>query len=71
MVATEMSIDEDNFKSSHSNMLSEQEDIDLEGFQVHWIQGVREQVKFLNSSMKHHCILFKVQRREFVIGGTP
>jgi hypothetical protein len=33
MVATEVDIDEDNFKSSHGNMLSkEQETVDLEGF---------------------------------------
>jgi hypothetical protein len=42
-------------------------EIDVE---LDWIQGVREQVEFLNANMKHYCILFKVQRREFVIGGT-
>jgi hypothetical protein len=40
-------------------------EIDVE---LEWIQGLKEQVEFLNSEMKHHCILFKVQRLEFAIG---
>ena len=42
-------------------------EIDVE---LDWIQGVREQVEFLNANMKHYCILFRVQRRQFVIGAT-
>jgi hypothetical protein len=36
-----------------------------------WIRGLQEQVEFLNSNMKHHCILFRVQKRQFVTGDTP
>jgi len=42
-------------------------EIDME---LDWIQGVREQVEFLNFEMKHHTILFRVQRRQFLIKGT-
>ena len=42
-------------------------EIDVE---LDWIGGLKEQVEFLNAAMKRHCILFKVQRREFVIGGA-
>jgi hypothetical protein len=42
-------------------------EIDVE---LDWIQGVREQVEFLNSAMKHHSILFRVQKRQFLIGGA-
>jgi hypothetical protein len=42
-------------------------EIDVE---LDWIRGLKEQVEFLNANMKHYCILFKVQRCEFVIGGT-
>ena len=40
-------------------------EIDVE---LDWIEGVKEQTEFLNSAMKHYCILFKIQRREFVKG---
>jgi hypothetical protein len=60
-------------KAFHSNNkyetsgLSSLNEIDVE---LDWIGGLKEQVEFLNASMKHHCILFKVQRREFVRGDT-
>lgn len=40
-------------------------EIDIE---LDWIRGLRDQVEFANGAMKHHCILFKVQRRKFVAG---
>jgi hypothetical protein len=40
-------------------------EIDIE---LDWIGGLRDQVEFANEAMKHHCILFKVQRRKFVAG---
>jgi hypothetical protein len=42
-------------------------EIDVE---LDWIQGLKEQAEFLNANMKHYSILFKVQRREFVTGGS-
>lgn len=39
--------------------------------ELSWIEGLRDQVEFLNATMKHHCVLFKVQRREFLTGGVP
>lgn len=70
LMVTDTDIVEDNFKSSHSNMLSEGETIDLEDLELDWIDGLRDQVEFLNGEMKHYCILFKTQRREFVTGGA-
>ena len=54
-------------KYCRCKILSEEELVDLE---LDWIGGLKEQVEFLNAAMKRHCILFKVQRREFVIGGA-
>lgn len=50
-------------KDKHKIDLNE---IDVE---LGWIQGVREQVEFLNSEMQNHCILFRVQRRQFLAKG--
>jgi hypothetical protein len=59
------SSDEQALKSrSRSSKLDE---IDVE---LYWVQGLKDQVEFLNANIKHYCILFKVQRREFVIGGA-
>jgi hypothetical protein len=59
---------EDFKSSSRCKILSEEELVDIE---LDWIGGLKEQLEFLNAAMKHHCISFKVQKREFVIGGTP
>ena len=54
----------------HTTKADSKTDLNEIDVELDWIQGVREQVEFLNANMKHYCILFKVQRREFVIGGT-
>ena len=53
--------------TAKANSKTDLNEIDVE---LDWIQGVREQVEFLNSAMKHHSILFRVQRRQFLIGGA-
>jgi hypothetical protein len=40
-------------------------EIDVE---LEWIQGIWEQIEFLNFEMKRHGILFRVQRRKFLMG---
>jgi hypothetical protein len=53
-MATDVDRTKDNFKPSHGNMLSEeQETVDLEGFELDWIDTLRDQVEFLNGAMKH------------------
>jgi hypothetical protein len=42
-------------------------EIDVE---LDWIKNLRDQAEFLNTAMKHYCVLFKVQRREFLMEGT-
>ena len=55
---------------NHTAKVERKTDLNEIDVELDWIQGVREQVEFLNSAMKHHCILFRVQRRQFVIGVT-
>jgi hypothetical protein len=50
---------------SYSKMDLDEIDVELE-----WIQGIREQVEFLNPEMKHHTILFRLQRRQFLMEGA-
>jgi hypothetical protein len=63
------------FKCSNKNQkvqatavrLDSPNEIDVE---LAWIQGLKEQTDFLNANMKHHSILFRIQRRELVGGSS-
>jgi hypothetical protein len=53
----------------HTAKADSKTDLNEVDVELDWIQGVREQVEFLNPAMKHHSILFRVQRRQFLMGG--